>query len=271
MKYIFLNLKRFDVPRSAGGVNSISEVKDWGSFIIQNLQKGLGTAETDTTYVIFFPEAHLLNAQTALEEKSPINLGCQGVHFENISPGAGFGAFTTSLPATAAAHLGCTWTIIGHCEERNKLKSIGATNEKITEIFSKSINCAVQSGLNILYCIGENTEEQPIKEQVLKEQLKPILDANNKANIVIAYEPVWAIGPGKTPPDEQYINDISSYIKSITPHPIVYGGGLKSENATMLSKIENLSGGLIALTRFTDDFGFYPDEYLQVVKLYLNK
>jgi len=266
MKYIFLNLKRFDVLRSMGGVNSISPIEEWGSYIAKILGQGVSRF-SDATFVVFFPEAHLLSAKSALTEKSPIALGCQGVHFENVSAGGNFGAFTTSFPAAAAASLGCTWTIIGHCEERRKLKSIGGTNE--AEILGKSVKCAVESGLNVLYCVGESAEEQPIKEQVLREQLQPVIDFGKTANIVVGYEPVWAIGPGKVPPDEEYIRSIASYIKSIVPNAIVYGGGLKTENAPMLAGIESIDGGLIALTRFSGDIGFYPDEYLEIVSQYL--
>ena len=96
------------------------------------------------------------------------------------------------------------------------------------------------------------------------------LAGKDAGQVALAYEPVWAIGPGKTPPDAAYITDIARFIKSRLPHlPVVYGGGLKSDNAKMLAGIAEIDGGLIALTRFSGEIGFYPEEYLEIVRLYL--
>lgn len=91
------------------------------------------------------------------------------------------------------------------------------------------------------------------------------------SSVVIAYEPVWSIGPGKTPAGKDYITKVAKLIKSVIGNvPVVYGGGLKEANAEMLSSIDEIDGGLIALTRFTGEIGFYPDEYLRIVELYMN-
>jgi len=273
MKYIFLNLKRFDVPRAIGGVNDICTADNWGAHIVEAIQPGLHEYN-DAQFVVFFPEAHILGAKSVLSGKSNITLGSQGVHFDNVSVGGNFGAFTSSNPAAAVKWLGCGWALIGHCEERNKLKAIltagGCDDMRVVNtLLGKSARCAADTGLNILYCIGENSDEQPHKEKTLSEQLEPIkaLKANG-VNIVIGYEPVWAIGPGKTPPCEEYILDIVEYIKSVVDYPVVYGGGLKTENAQMLAGIASVDGGLIALTRFAGDIGFYPSEYLEIVAQY---
>ena len=90
--------------------------------------------------------------------------------------------------------------------------------------------------------------------------------------VVIAYEPVWAIGPGKTPPGREFIQEVAQVIKGITGGlDVVYGGGLKADNAQMLASIPEIAGGLIALTRFTGEIGFYPDEYIEIIRLYLGK
>ena len=123
--------------------------------------------------------------------------------------------------------------------------------------------------MNVLYCIGERDFEQSKKYDVLKEQLLVGLDGVDLSKITIAYEPVWAIGPGKIPPDRDYILDIVKFIKSILAVPVVYGGGLKKDNAKMLASIEELDGGLIALTRFGNDFGFYLDDFEEIVKTYM--
>ena len=97
------------------------------------------------------------------------------------------------------------------------------------------------------------------------------LNNTDVSEIIFAYEPVWAIGPGKVPPDREQIRERVSFIKECVPGiEVLYGGGLKKENAAMIAEIEELDGGLIALTRFTGDFGFYPDEYLEIVRNYMS-
>ena len=118
MKHIFLNLKRFDVPKEYGGVNAIAAVKDWGSYIVEQTQKGLMEYGTeDVEFAMFFPEAHILTAAGTLCEGSPVKVGCQGVFRQDTAVGGNFGAFTTSRTANAARALGCSYVLIGHCEE----------------------------------------------------------------------------------------------------------------------------------------------------------
>lgn len=103
MKHIYLNLKRFDIPREYGGVNGIAPVGEWGSFIVSSTQEQLKRYEgRDVEFTMFFPEAHLIPAVSALCAKSPVKVGCQGVYREDTSPGGGFGAFTANRTANAA-------------------------------------------------------------------------------------------------------------------------------------------------------------------------
>lgn len=76
-------------------------------------------------FVQYFPEAHILGAVGARCEGSPVQVGCQGVYRMNTAVGGNFGAFTTNRPASAARAMGCTSTIIGHCEERNDKAASG--------------------------------------------------------------------------------------------------------------------------------------------------
>ncbi|MBE7719744.1 triose-phosphate isomerase family protein [Lacrimispora indolis] len=278
MKHIFLNLKRFDIPREAGGVNSIAPMDQWGRYIVSNTQENLKRYENeDVEFAMYFPEAHLIPAVNALAENSPVKIGCQGVYREDTAVGGNFGAFTTNRTANAAKAIGCTTTIIGHCEERRDkagvLLEAGVTDpQAVSRLMNKEIGQAIKAGLSVLYCIGESAEEQPRWQEVLREQLETGLFGVDTSRVVIAYEPVWAIGPGKTPPDGEYIARIGSYIKEVTGGlPVVYGGGLKTDNARMLASIPVIDGGLIALTRFQGEIGFYPEEYLEIIKTYLGK
>lgn len=277
MKHIYLNLKRFDVPEAKGGVNRIADVKDWASYIITNTQKELNKYDPDRVeFGMYFPEAHLLGAVAAKEKNSRVKIGCQGVYREDVSNGGNFGAFTTNRPAAAMTSAGCETVIIGHCEERNDkaglLKEAGVVDtEAINRILNQEIKCAISQGMTVLYCIGEKSEEQAQWMEVLGQQLEIGLKDVDTSRVVIAYEPIWSIGPGKTPADKEYITKIAKFVKEKTGGmDIVYGGGLKQENAKMLASIEEIDGGLIALTRFQGEIGFYPEEYLEIIKLYLN-
>ncbi len=278
MKHIFLNLKRFDIPKEYGGVNSVAPVKEWGAFIVSNTQEALKKyAEDDVEFAMYFPEAHVLGAAGALCENSPVQVGCQGVYREDTEIGGNFGAFTTNRTGNAMKAAGCTTTIIGHCEERRDKAGIlaeagAADTAAVNRLLNKEIRAAVKAGLSVLYCIGESAQEQERWQDVLKEQLTAGLEGVDKSRVTIAYEPVWAIGPGKIPPDKEYITKIGTYVKEITGGmDVVYGGGLKVDNARMLSSIPVMDGGLIALTRFQGDIGFYPEEYLEIIKTYMGK
>lgn len=278
MKHIYLNLKRFDVPASLGGVNRIADMKDWASCIIENTREGLKKYDPDEAeFVMFFPEAHLLNAMAAKEKGSPVKIGCQGVYREDVSAGGNFGAFTTNRPAAAMAAIGCEAVIIGHCEERNDKAGILAEagvsdTDAVNRILNREIKCAVNRGMTVLYCIGEKSEEQDRWTEVLGQQLETGLKDVDLSRVVIAYEPVWSIGPGKTPADRDYITKIAGFVKEKTGGmEVVYGGGLKKENAAMLASIDEIDGGLIALTRFSGEIGYYPEEYLEIIRLYLGK
>ena len=278
MKHLYLNLKRFDVPVEFGGVNRVAPIKDWGAFIVENTQDALAEYDrSEVEFAQFFPEAHILGAAAAKKPGSPVKIGCQGVHRADTAVGGNFGAFTTLRPASAAKALGCESVIIGHCEERNfyndTLAEAGVKDPSATNrILNQEILRATERGLNVLYCIGEKSEEQPQWEEVLGKQLDEGLAGVDKSRVVIGYEPVWSIGPGKTPAGKDYITMIARFVKERTGGmDVVYGGGLKTDNAEMLASIDEIDGGLIALTRFAGEIGWYPDEYLEIIRLYLGK
>ncbi|MGI9862368.1 triose-phosphate isomerase family protein [Moorella naiadis] len=307
MKEIFVNLKRFEVPQSLGGICPLDNPKKWIEWVMEeSIRYGLGKLpDIRVTYLL--PEALIISALEKLAsypagEVQNLQIGCQGVFREDVTPGGNFGAFTTNLPAAAAKNLGCTWSIIGHSEERrDKLGIIERYDpscnasviartkamQALNSIINEEVSCALEAGLNVLLCVGETaaekgdgsfTEQKPRVEAVLKSQLeiglKGIKGKTGNQTIVIGYEPVWAIGPGKTPPDREYIAFVSAYIKAVVKEKynfdpvVVYGGGLKEENAGMIAGIETIGGGLVALTRFTGDIGFDPEGLRNIIAKY---
>lgn len=308
MKNILVNLKRFDVPVEKGGICPKQNSKEWIEWVIEeSIKNNLGTLDgIKVTYLL--PESLLIPAIDKLnsypEEKTKrLALGSQGVYREDIQVGGNFGAFTTNLPAAAAKNIGCTWSIIGHSEERkDKLGIIGKfepdynvsdeLRQKAQKVVNTLINEEVKSAftqdINVLLCVGETAEErgegsfeeqQPRIKEVLRKQLEICLDETvgimGGKEIVIGYEPIWAIGPGKTPPGKEYIAFVSAYIKEVVKEkfgydiPVVYGGGLKEENATMIASIDTIDGGLVALTKFVKPIGFEPEGLKNIIGKYV--
>lgn len=309
MKEIFVNLKRFDVPKALGGICPMDNSKEWIEWVMdESIKYGLGKLN-DMQLVYMLPEALIIPAVDKLksypnEETKTLHIGSQGVFRQNVEDGGNFGAFTTNLPAAAAYNMGCTGAIIGHSEERKDKQGIigefepswndnEQTRERVAGAVDKLINqeviCALKQGLHVLLCVGETAEEkgegtfekqQERIKKVLRAQLerglygvKEFLPNNN---VVIGYEPIWAIGPGKTPPDKEYIAFVSGYIKEVVKElydfdiAVVYGGGLKEENAAMIASIDTIDGGLVALTKFTAPIAFEPEGLKNIINKYNN-
>ena len=274
MKKIYINLKRFDIPRKYGGISFTEEIRNYGESLIHELDSVHN--EDLEKIVIFLPEAHILSALASRKTDSCIEIGCQGVFREDVGLNGAFGAFTTQRTAKSAMALGCTYALIGHFEERKNLLEImqvaGLGNkDAVSRILNKEVKMALSAGLKVLFCVGETSEEQSCRQLIIEQQLSIGLDEVDKSKITIAYEPIWAIGPGKTPPDKDTIEEVVKLIKNYVTCDVVYGGGLKSENAEMLHSIQSLDGGLIGLTRFSGDIGFYPEECDEIIQKYIGK
>jgi len=310
MAKIFVNLKRFDVPRSLGGICPQERPDVWIRWVIRkSVESGLGKNK-NVQLLYLLPESLILPALEELErspaaETSCLTVGCQGVFRENVSPGGNFGAFTTNLPAAAAKTLGASWAIIGHSEERkDKIGMLEAYDDKVggpggarakalrtvNELINQEVLRGLESGLDVLLCMGETADErgdgtfdeqQPRIKQAIQSQvdigLRGVNSHLEERRIVIGYEPIWAIGPGKTPPGAEYIEFVATYIKEATQRThgftpdVVYGGGLKEENAGMIGAVPPIDGGLVALTKFTQPIGFDPDDLRIIVDKYMEK
>ena len=172
------------------------------------------------------------------------------------------GAYTGEVSAAMVASTGAQWTILGHSERR---QYYGETDEKLVE----KVKLALANGLKVILCVGENLDEREAGRhfEVVKTQTENVLfrfTADEMASIVIAYEPVWAIGTGKTATAEQ-AEEIHAFIRKVLADhfgkkvaadmTILYGGSCKPSNAKELFAQPDIDGGLIGGASLkADDF-----------------
>lgn len=165
-----------------------------------------------------------------------VTLAAQDVH--DLS--ATFGAYTGDVSAAQVAALGATMTLIGHSERR---QYHGENNA----ILSAKLANACQAGLQVVFCAGENKLENASGQtlSVIDAQLAPLLALNTTANILVAYEPVWAIGTGMTPILAD-IERVHQYIKQKLPEvPVLYGGSVNADNAGEFASSALIDGVLV--------------------------
>ena len=172
------------------------------------------------------------------------------------------GAFTGEVSADMLISAGCQWTILGHSERR---QYYGETDAKLVT----KVRLALDKGLGVILCVGEMLEERKAGRHfdVVKEQVENVLfhfSAEDMAKIVIAYEPVWAIGTGETATAEQ-AEEIHAFIRKVLEGKfgkevaeettILYGGSCKPSNAKELFAQKDIDGGLIGGAALkADDF-----------------
>ena len=183
-------------------------------------------------------------AVKAAAEGSNIHVGAENVHW------AASGAYTGELSAEMLVAAGVEYVIIGHSERR---QYFGETDETV----NKRTLRALEAGLTPIVCVGESLEERETgkTEELLKKQVtEGFKGVEDITKVVIAYEPIWAIGTGKTATSEQ-ANETIGYIRSVVASlfgkdkadlvRIQYGGSMKPSNAKELMAMEEIDGGLI--------------------------
>ena len=158
----------------------------------------------------------------------------QNVHW------ASEGAFTGEVSAPMLVELGVDGSLVGHSERR---QYFGETDESV----ARRTVAALEAGLAVIACVGESEEEREAgqTELVLRLQVESLSDAvGPHERVVIAYEPVWAIGTGKTATPEQ-AQEAHAFIKSLLDAPVLYGGSVKPENAEELLSRPDVDGALV--------------------------
>ena len=197
----------------------------------------------------------LLNAQ-----ETNIKIGAQNMHFEES------GAYTGEISGKMLKSIGVEYVIIGHSERR---QYFAETDETV----NKKIKAAFEYGLKPIVCVGENLEqrEKGVAEEIITKQTELALDGLSKdqvKNTIIAYEPIWAIGTGKTATSEDANNSVKAirekiaklYGKEVAEEVIIqYGGSVKSSNAAELFSTSDIDGGLVG------GASLKPEEFAKIV------
>ncbi|HJM83250.1 MAG TPA: triose-phosphate isomerase [Nitrospinota bacterium] len=202
--------------------------------------------ETHKIDIVVAPTFTAIKVVNDLLSKSSIKVAAQNAHWEEN------GAFTGEVSPQMVKEVGGQWVIIGHSERRQFFG-------EVEETVNKKVAACIKSDLKVILCIGESLEERQSGNtfDVLDRQLLGGLvglDDNDMASIVIAYEPIWAIGTGNTASSEQaeevhcYIREklIGMYNQSVADLTrILYGGSVKPNNAGELLSKPNVDGALV--------------------------
>ncbi|MFZ1082589.1 MAG: triose-phosphate isomerase [Candidatus Kryptoniota bacterium] len=198
------------------------------------------------TEVVICPPFIALQAAVKSAQGTLFKIGAQNLHYEND------GAYTGEISARMIKSLGIPYVIVGHSERR---QYFGETDETV----AKKVKKALSESLNVILCVGETLGERDgnVTEKVLERQVKAALEgltAQQLKSVVIAYEPVWAIGTGRNATPQQ-AEDAHAFIRSTVGKmfgkdaaqdlTIQYGGSMKPENAAELLSQPDVDGGLI--------------------------
>ncbi|MBO4293267.1 MAG: triose-phosphate isomerase [Clostridia bacterium] len=215
--------------------------------------------DTKNEVILCVPYTDLFYALLNVQETN-IKIGAQNMHF------AESGAYTGEISAQMLKSINVEYVIIGHSERRQYFNE---TDETV----NKKIKAAFENGLKPIVCVGETLEQREAGEtiDVITTQTKLALDGLTEeqvANTIIAYEPIWAIGTGKTATSEDAQSSIKAirdkiaeiYGQNVSERVIIqYGGSVKSSNAKELFQMPDIDGGLVG------GASLKPDEFAKIV------
>jgi triosephosphate isomerase len=218
--------------------------KDSGVRLAEELVKG--TEDIVDRDILICPAFPLLSDIARVIEGSNVQLGAQNLYYEEE------GAFTGEVSASMLLSIPCRWVIIGHSERRHIFK-------ESDDLINKKVISALKQGLKVILCVGELSEERESgeTENVVQRQLfkglEEVKGSEMKA-IIVAYEPVWAIGTGKTATPED-ADSVQSFIRELVSDTydedvaheirILYGGSVKPANIDGLMAKKNVDGVLV--------------------------
>jgi len=213
--------------------------------LIAELRERMKDFKNEVDVVICPPYTSLVVAKSLIKD-SPIKLGSQNMSQQDD------GAYTGEISSKMLTTIGCEFVILGHSERRQYFK-------ETDDLVNTKVKKALKAGLTPIVCIGETLEEREagITDKIITTQVKGVLHeltSNEVEKLVIAYEPVWAIGTGKNATPEQ-ANQVHKLIRKLIGQIyswtvaekliIQYGGSMNAENASSLLTQSDIDGGLI--------------------------
>ena len=220
--YFIANWKMF------GGLSSLNSLHKVHKFL-KNFKKN------KFVKIIYCPPSTLIRPMSKKLQGTKIEVGAQNCHENQNS-----GAFTGSINSSMLKNVGAKYVIIGHSENRQE-----GENDKL---INKKIKSATKTGLKVIFCIGETLSEKrkKITKKVLSKQIKIGLNKiKKKNNLIIAYEPVWAIGSGLIPKQIDLLETINFIKTKVNNLKVLYGGSVNPKNIKELKNITNLDGFLV--------------------------
>ena len=211
---------------------------------------------TDEVDVVICPNFVSLDRVSDAIDGTNIKLGAQNVYFEDK------GAYTGETSVNMLSAVGVSYCIVGHSERRQYFNE---TNE----IVNKKAKKLLEKDIAPIVCVGETLEEREsdkmfeVVEKQVKESLDGIYEQSIKNKVVVAYEPIWAIGTGKTATAEQ-ANEMCKHIRNVISNMyseevaqnvrIQYGGSVKPANANEILNMSDIDGALVGGASLTNDF-----------------
>lgn len=227
--------------------------------LLETMTQSLASAQISSSVdVAIIPPFTLLSSARGLLADSPVALGAQTLHPESS------GAYTGEISASMLVQCGVTCVLVGHSERRTLF---GEDDEAVLA----RVRAALAAGLTPVLCIGETLEEREADrvETVVLGQVSAVFDAlsaEERSQVVIAYEPVWAIGTGRTATPEQ-AQQVHAMIRAWLSEKdpalgegmrLLYGGSMKADNAAELLSQPDIDGGLIG------GASLKPDDFIAI-------
>ena len=220
--------------------------------LVEKLKSGCNVNNVDVVFIVPFIDVPIVSEML---NGTNINLGVQNFYFEDA------GAFTGEISADMILDAGAKYVIIGHSERRQIFK-------EDNEMINKKLKKAHEKGLKPILCCGETLElrEKNEYKDFIEMQIRSAFSdvtGEQAKNTIIAYEPIWAIGTGKTATSDE-ASEVCTFIRNIIEKiynsdvasaiRIQYGGSVKAENAKEIFEKDNIDGGLVGGASLKEDF-----------------